>query len=132
MPPSVRSNSVSPSHPRLFFALASDSPAEVDELLANGAAHPNDKAGPQDLPALVFALSNEQLKNKIEIVKVLLGHGADASVVEHLISDTTTGKGFINADGEDEGNPLSDPSPLERRIRDSLNPAIKSVAFSRF
>jgi hypothetical protein len=126
IPPSLYSANASPSHPHLFFALASDSPNAVNELLSTGSAHPNDKAGPQDLPALVFALSNDQLKHKTEIVKVLLGHGADASVVEHLVAESSHGSIALNSEGEDDGVAnSSDPSPLESRLRESLNPAIR-------
>lgn len=85
-------------------------------ILASGEAHPDDRAGPDDLPALVFSLANDQLKNKTEIVKTLLSHGADPSVVEHLVS-------------LDEGDEQQDSSfsefPLSQKIKEGMNPAIR-------
>ena len=46
-------------------------------MLESGKAGPNDHAGPQS--ALAFTLTNDKLKNKMEIVKALLAFGADPS-----------------------------------------------------
>ena len=62
-----------------MFAIASDNPEEVERVLASGEAQPNDVIGPQS--ALEFALTNEALHNRTEIVKTLLAYGADPSVL---------------------------------------------------
>jgi hypothetical protein len=95
----------------LFFAIAKNSAQEVERLLQDGEVKPNDKAGPEDLPALAFALANEQLTDKTQIVKSLLSHGADPSSVLHR----KTGSGqFDDAD-----------LALTTRIEQGMNPAIR-------
>lgn len=84
------------------------------------------------MPALVFSLTNSALKNKTEIVKTLLAHGADPSVVQHLVSPSdASGEGKTSqpnsrteggASGSDEPG---DDSPLAHRLRQSINPAIR-------
>ena len=103
------------SRPLLFFAMGSDTPDEVERLLANGEASANERAGPEDLPALVFALTNDQLAHKTEIVKTLLAHGADPAVIEHLASSSP------ESPGEDDES----DSPLAIKIKEALNPAIR-------
>lgn len=88
----------------------------------SGQANPNDTAGPDDLPALVFSLTNDQLRNKTEIVKTLLSHGADPSVVQHLVPPRAEGS-RSETDAED-----IDDSPLTQKLRGSMNPAIECVA----
>lgn len=112
------------SAPHLFFALASDSPFQVSNILTLGQANPNDTAGPDDLPALVFSLTNDRLKNKTEIVKTLLSHGADPSVVQHLVPPRGEGADSHSTDLED-----TDDSPLAQKLRGSINPAIEYVAY---
>ena len=48
-------------------------------MLETGKASPNDDVGPQS--ALAFTLANDRLKNKMQMVKMLLAHGADTSVL---------------------------------------------------
>jgi hypothetical protein len=91
----------------------------VARILANGEAHPDDRAGPDDLPALVFSLANDQLKNKTEIVKTLLSHGADPSVVEHLVS--------LDEADEQQDSSFSE-FPLSQKIKEGMNPAIRSAS----
>jgi hypothetical protein len=91
----------------------------VSKLLNSGQADANDTAGPFDLPALIFSLSNDQLVNKTEIVKTLLGHGADPSVVEHLVPSRSS------ADAVVPDNEEPDESPLAEKIRGAMNPAIR-------
>lgn len=94
----------------------------MSKLLSTGQADANDTAGPFDLPALVFSLSNDQLVNKTEMVKTLLAHGADPSVVEHLVPPRPSSRTF--APDPDE----PDESPLAEKIRSSMNPAIRYAA----
>jgi hypothetical protein len=60
-----------------MFAIASDV-EQVRQVLESGVAGPNDSFGPQS--ALAFALTNNRLRHKIDIVKTLLGYCADPSV----------------------------------------------------
>ncbi|EUC57371.1 AAA family ATPase [Rhizoctonia solani AG-3 Rhs1AP] len=104
-------STISQTKPLLFFAIAKNSAQEVERLLQDGEVKPNDKAGPEDLPALAFTLANEQLSDKTQIVKSLLSHGADPSSVLHR----TTGSGqFDDAD-----------LALTTRIEQGMNPAIR-------
>jgi hypothetical protein len=66
--------------PTLMFAIASDDVDQVRQVLENGDAGPNDLVGPQS--ALAFALTNDQLAHKIDIVKALLAYGADPTVLK--------------------------------------------------
>lgn len=66
--------------PTLMFAIASDDVTQVRQVLENGDAGPNDSVGPQS--ALAFALTNDQLTNKMDIVKTLLAYGADPTVLK--------------------------------------------------
>jgi hypothetical protein len=66
--------------PTLMFAIASDDVDQVRQVLENGDAGPNDLVGPQS--ALAFALTNDQLAHKIDIVKTLLAYGADPTVLK--------------------------------------------------
>lgn len=104
-------STLSQTKPLLFFAIAKNSAQEVERLLQVGEAKPNDKAGPEDLPALAFALANEQLTDKTQIVKSLLSHGADPSSVLHRHSGSGQ---FDDAD-----------LALTSRIEQGINPAIR-------
>jgi hypothetical protein len=59
----------------LMFAIASDDTKSVHHALEHGHADPNEPMGPQS--ALAFALTNERLAHKLDIVKALLAYGAD-------------------------------------------------------
>jgi hypothetical protein len=76
------SHAIATPRPTLMFAIASDSVEEVERVLEHGDVGPNDQVGPQS--ALAFALTNDQLLNKMDIVKTLLGYGADPSTVKAL------------------------------------------------
>lgn len=65
--------------PTLMFAIASDNVEQVRQVLESGDAGPNDPVGPQS--ALTFALTNDQLTHKMDIVKTLLAFGADPTVL---------------------------------------------------
>lgn len=67
--------------PTLLFAIASDDVKQVRRVLESGKASPNDYVGPQS--ALAFTLTNDKLKNKVEIVKALLAFGADPSALNN-------------------------------------------------
>lgn len=69
--------------PTLFFAIASDKVDEVRNVLESGHAGPNEAIGPQS--ALEFALTNDQLTHKTEIVKLLLAYGANPRVARNQI-----------------------------------------------
>jgi len=108
--PSLAPSETSPTRPALFFAIASNSAEQVEQVLARGEALAEDRAGPDDLPALAFALGNDQLTDKTAIIKTLLMHGSDpASVGLHGSG------GLSDAD-----------SGLYQRIEEAMmNPAIK-------
>ncbi|KAH7909866.1 P-loop containing nucleoside triphosphate hydrolase protein [Hygrophoropsis aurantiaca] len=65
--------------PTLLFAIASDDVEQVRKVLESGDAGPNDQVGPQS--ALAFALTNDNLTHKNEIVKALLAYGADPAAL---------------------------------------------------
>ena len=69
------SHAIATPRPTLMFAIASDDVSRVRRVLESGEADPNDQVGPQS--ALKFALTNEQLTNRLDIVKTLLAYGAD-------------------------------------------------------
>ncbi|KAF9014148.1 hypothetical protein BDQ17DRAFT_1386670 [Cyathus striatus] len=64
--------------PTLMFAIASDDVEQVRQVLERGNAGPNDSVGPQS--ALEFAMTNDQLSHKMDIVKTLLAFGADPTI----------------------------------------------------
>ena len=72
-------HAIATPRPTLLFALASDDVREVRRALESGEAGPNDDVGPQS--ALAFTLANDQLKNKMQMVKMLLAYGADTSTL---------------------------------------------------
>lgn len=123
------SHAIATPRPTLMFAIASDDPAEVERVLASGEARPNDVIGPQS--ALEFALTNDALVNKTEIVKTLLAYGADVSSLSPELHSPRDQ--HPPADKEEEDDVLTDlPSEgpsgsiSKRRKRESaLNPAMK-------
>ncbi|KAI0062355.1 P-loop containing nucleoside triphosphate hydrolase protein [Artomyces pyxidatus] len=64
-----------------MFAIASDDPSEVRRVLDRGDVSPNETVGPQS--ALAFALTNERLVRKMDIVKTLLAYGADPAALRN-------------------------------------------------
>ncbi|KAG8827136.1 hypothetical protein FRC19_005270 [Serendipita sp. 401] len=79
-----------PTHkPELFFAIASSKPEQVARLLATGQASANETVGPNDMPALAFAINSmaegsmENRPQQEEIVATLLSYGADPSGLEN-------------------------------------------------
>ena len=72
-------HAIATPRPTLLFALASDDIDEVRRVLESGEARPNDDVGPQS--ALAFTIANDQLKNKMQMVKMLLAYGADTTVL---------------------------------------------------
>ena len=65
----------------LMFAIASDDAKSVHHVLEHGYVDPNEAMGPQS--ALAFALTNERLAHKLDIVKALLAYGADPSALRN-------------------------------------------------
>jgi len=66
-----------------MFAIASDDAKSVHHVLEHGHADPNESMGPQS--ALAFALTNERLGHKLDIVKALLAYGADPMALRNPI-----------------------------------------------
>ncbi len=80
LPPRPLSCLATTPKPALMFAIASDDVEQVRQVLASGDAGPNDAMGPQS--ALAFTLTNDQLSQKLDIVKVLLEYGADITTLQ--------------------------------------------------
>lgn len=111
-PPSpAHVHAIATPRPTLMFALASDDVGEVRRVLESGEAQPNDAVGPQT--ALAFTLTSTQLNNRIDMVKLLLAHGADPSAV----MDGGVGR------GADTSQPGENVSPS--RLLESLDPATR-------
>ena len=72
-------HAIATPRPTLLFALASDDVDAVRRVLESGEARPSDDVGPQS--ALAFTLANDQLKNKMQMVKLLLAYGADTAAL---------------------------------------------------
>jgi hypothetical protein len=104
--------------PALMFAIASDDVHQVRRVLENGGAGPNDPVGPQS--ALAFALTNDQLSHKVEIVKTLLAYGADPAVLKK------EGLAFPPRTQDDN---IAMPPP-SNPLMDALDPAIRYTLLS--
>ncbi|KAI5122213.1 hypothetical protein M0805_002702 [Coniferiporia weirii] len=137
------SHAIATPRPTLIFAIASDDPAEVERVLASGEARPNDDVGPQS--ALEFALTNDALVHKTEIVKLLLAYGANPSTLpadlrtvhaEHTRDEKGGASGEGNEDDESSdvlADLPSDGSPAKAAVdktqskkrESALNPAMK-------
>lgn len=125
--------------PTLFFAIASDKVDEVRKVLESGHAGPNEAIGPQS--ALEFALTNDQLTHKMEIVKLLLAFGANPSVArnqtaKHRPTDTDSQPAApteSKSGDTTEVAPEVTPSPaVKATILDAVDEATRYVLSSRF
>jgi ankyrin repeat protein len=65
----------------LIFAIASDNVDSVRQVLEHSHADPNESIGPQS--ALAFALTNERLVHKLDVVKALLAYGANPAALRN-------------------------------------------------
>ncbi|KAF8891328.1 P-loop containing nucleoside triphosphate hydrolase protein [Infundibulicybe gibba] len=99
-----------------MFAIASDDVEQVKNVLEMGEAGPNDTVGPQS--ALEFALTNDQLSHKMEIVKTLLAYGADPAVLRK--SETGLANHVSNPDPAEESHHNPTPSMM-----DEMDPATR-------
>jgi hypothetical protein len=130
-----------------MFAIASDDVSEVRRVLENGEANPNDTVGPQS--ALQFALTNDQLTNKLDIVKTLLAFGADPS---HLKAQPAVGngsrsgsragnrselegggygekKGGQGSSGEGASGEVGAQEDVAKTLMDEMDPATRWICF---
>ena len=105
-------HAISTAKPTLMFAIASDDVTEVKRVLESGDAGPSDKVGPQT--ALEFALTNQHLRHKVEIVKMLLAYGADPRDVKQRRASRVVG-----------GDVLGESSMAS--LMDNIDPAIRYV-----
>ena len=99
-PPSVLHSpvhAIATPRPSLLFAIASDDVEEVRKVLESGEAGPNDDVGPQS--ALAFALTANNLNHKMEIVKLLLAHGANPTTLRDADHSATSSSGHSEFDG---------------------------------
>jgi len=108
-------HAISTAKPTLMFAIASDDVTEVKRVLESGDAGPSDKVGPQT--ALEFALTNEHLQHKVEIVKTLLAYGADPRDVKQQRASRVVGG---DVPGESEESSMAS-------LMDNIDPAIRYV-----
>ncbi|KAF8912123.1 P-loop containing nucleoside triphosphate hydrolase protein [Gymnopilus junonius] len=103
-----------------MFAIASDNVDEVKQALGSGDVNPNEVVGPQS--ALAFALTNDKLSNKLDIIKTLLAYGADPGVAKSITMPESThqasGQNY-SEESEPEG------SHLVRTLMDELDPATR-------
>lgn len=111
-------HAVSVPKPTLMFAIASDDVKQVRHVLENGDAGPNDSVGPQS--ALAFALTNEQLENRMEIVKTLLAYGADPKVILQSASRDVSDPPSSNESHSEDSGMSTRPS-----LMDTLDPATR-------
>lgn len=102
-----------------MFAIASDNVEEVERVLNHGEAGPNDQVGPQS--ALEFALTNDQLTNKMEIVKTLLAYGADPSAFAR--SSPAPSVSDVPSAAEEEGSIAADS--FADVLQSQMDPATK-------
>ncbi|KAF5386887.1 hypothetical protein D9615_001549 [Tricholomella constricta] len=105
--------------PTLMFAIASDDVRQVRQVLESGDAGPNDAVGPQS--ALAFALTNDQLNNKMEIVKTLLAFGADPKLVVQHARETSSPSPQKAEPPEDGGK----ASAAKLSLMDAIDPATR-------
>jgi hypothetical protein len=117
-------HAVSAAKPTLMFAIASDDIAEVKRVLESGEASPNDAVGPQT--ALEFALTNDQLLNKMEIVKTLLAYGADPRVVKQPNATVAPRSASAVIQGAASEISQEPPAPVAS-LMDDIDPALKYV-----
>lgn len=103
----------------LMFAIASDDAKSVHHVLEHGHADPNESMGPQS--ALAFALTNERLAHKLEIVKALLAHGADPMALRNPMLNPP----LRNTSACDDPMLLSPPPTTTLEVMD---PAMRYVA----
>lgn len=112
-----------------MFAIASDDVSEVRRVLESGDANPNDTVGPQS--ALQFALTNDQLTNKLNIVKTLLAFGADPSHLKGLpggASGSRSGsRAGILRDGQEDVNKEEGPTSeaVAKTLMEEMDPATR-------
>jgi hypothetical protein len=102
----------------LMFAIASDDVKSVHHALEHGHADPNESMGPQS--ALAFALTNERLAHKLDIVKALLAHGADPMALRN----PTLNPPLRNTSASDDLILLSPPPTTTLEVMD---PAMRYV-----
>ncbi|CAL1705742.1 unnamed protein product [Somion occarium] len=90
-------HAIATPRPTLLFAIASDNVDEVRKVLQSGEAGPNDDVGPQS--ALAFTLTANNLHHKMEIIKLLLAHGANPSTLrdsDNISSSSPAQSGYNN------------------------------------
>jgi hypothetical protein len=102
----------------LMFAIASDDEKSVRHVLEHGHVDPNESMGPQS--ALAFALTNERLAHKLDIVKALLAYGADPMALRNPMLNPP----LRNTSASDDLMLLSPPPTTTHEVMD---PAMRYV-----
>ncbi|PPQ84066.1 hypothetical protein CVT25_003669 [Psilocybe cyanescens] len=105
--------------PTLMFAIASDNVDEVRRVLDAGEADPNETVGPQS--ALMFALTNDKLSNRLDIVKTLLAYGADPTAAKNVAAPHSSSEG---QEEEEEGESQASEH-LSKTLMDEIDPATR-------
>lgn len=109
-------HAIATPQPTLLFALASDNVDAVRKVLEEGETGPNDSVGPQS--ALAFTVTAQQLTHKLDMVKLLLAHGADPSTLRDV-------KPPISQSQLREGEETSPSSSSKKDILDTVDPATR-------
>lgn len=121
------SHAIATPRPTLMFAIASDDVSQVQRVLESGEANPNDQVGPQS--ALGFALTNDQLTNRLEIVKTLLAYGADPAGLKNSSSgrqEHSRGSSVVIL-GSSPAHVGHSPNASEIDGRKELDPAFEAM-----
>lgn len=125
-PPSVLYSpvhAIATPRPTLLFAIASDDVSGVRRVLESGEAGPNDDVGPQS--ALAFTLTANQLKHRMEIVKLLLAHGANPSTLNSDGSRSSSRATSLSDRERDDGSGRF--TPTMQNVLESIDPATRFV-----
>lgn len=104
-----------------MFAIASDNVDEVRRVLDAGEVDPNETVGPQS--ALMFALTNDKLSNRLDIVKTLLAYGADPTAAKNVAVPHSSSEG---QEEEEEGDSQASEH-LSKTLMDEIDPATRYV-----
>jgi signal transduction histidine kinase len=118
-------HAVSTAKPTLMFAIASDDVAEVRRVLESGDAGANDAVGPQT--ALEFAMTNDQLLNKMEIVKTLLAYGADPRVLKQPNATVARRRASVVMEAATPGVAKEAGETQVGSLMDDIDPALRFV-----
>ncbi|KAG7092001.1 hypothetical protein E1B28_008388 [Marasmius oreades] len=87
-------------------------PPLTSSTITPNPVHTNDTVGPQSRSALEFVLTNDGLRNKLDIVKVLLGYGADP---------LKAGFGGSSEAGNTNTNETADSDSMMKKVKSKID-----------